>query len=229
MPYAGGKMLAEAAEGIGLMTFNQPEKRNAMSVEMWQGLGETLDAFGADTAIRVVVLTGAGEKAFVSGADISQFADARANADAAAEYDRLISGGHEGLVHFPTPVIASIRGFCLGGGLGIAMLADLRIAAAGSEFGIPEARLGIAYGFEAVRTPASLVGPAEARMILYAGAIWRRESIACRARPPRGGAGGADPGGALARPDAGRECAAFACRCEARGRSSDQGPGGAQP
>lgn len=169
MSYAGGKMLAEAADGIGLITFNQPEKRNAISVEMWQGLGEILDSFAADTAIRVVVLTGAGEKAFVSGADISQFAKTRANADAAAEYDRLTSAGREKLAHFPKPVIASIRGFCLGGGLGIAMLADLRIAAADAEFGIPAARLGLAYGFEAVRTLVSLVGPAEARMILYTG------------------------------------------------------------
>jgi len=169
MEYAGGKMLAEVSEGVGLVTFNQPEKRNAMSVEMWQGLEAILERFAADSAVRVVVLTGAGDKAFVSGADISQFEKNRANADAQVEYDRLTSTGRRKLGIFPKPVIARIRGFCLGGGLGIAMQADLRIASADSQFGIPAARLGIAYGFEMVRALVSLVGPAHARMILYTG------------------------------------------------------------
>ncbi len=169
MEYAGGKMLAEVSDGVGLVTFNQPEKRNAMSVEMWQGLGAILDRFAADSAVRVVVLTGAGDKAFVSGADISQFEKNRANADAQVEYDRLTSAGRRKLGAFPKPVIARIRGFCLGGGVGIAMQADLRIASADSQFGIPAARLGIAYGFEMVRALVSLVGPAHARMILYTG------------------------------------------------------------
>ncbi|MDA8049388.1 MAG: enoyl-CoA hydratase [Rhodospirillales bacterium] len=169
MQHAGGKMLAEIADGIGLITFNQPEKRNAMSVEMWQGLGEILDAFAADPSARVVVLAGAGEKSFVSGADISQFERNRANANAQVEYDRLTSAGRQKLGAFPKPLIACIRGFCLGGGLGIAMQTDLRIASSDSEFGIPAARLGIAYGFEMVRTLVSLVGPAHARMILYTG------------------------------------------------------------
>ncbi len=97
--------------------------------------------------MRVVVLTGAGEKAFVSGADISQFEKNRSNAEAQREYDRLTSGGRKKLGAFAKPTIARIRGFCLGGGLAIAMQADIRIAAEGSQFGIPAARLGIAYGF----------------------------------------------------------------------------------
>jgi enoyl-CoA hydratase len=167
--YADGKMLAETEDGVGLITFNQPEKRNAMSVDMWRGMGEILDAFAADDAIRVVVLTGAGHKAFVSGADISQFEQQRADASAQIEYDRLTSAGREKLAEFPKPVIARIRGFCLGGGLGIAMQADLRIAATDSEFGIPAARLGIAYGFDMVRKLVSLVGPAHARTLLFTG------------------------------------------------------------
>lgn len=169
MEYAGGKMLAEVGDGIGLVTFNQPEKRNAMSVEMWQGLEAILDRFATDPAVRVLVLAGAGEKAFVSGADISQFEKNRANADAQAEYDRQTSAGRQKLGAFPKPVVARVRGFCLGGGLGIAMQADIRIASSDSQFGIPAARLGIAYGFEMVRTLVSLVGPANARMILYTG------------------------------------------------------------
>ncbi len=167
--YAGGKMLAEVEDGIGLVTFNQPEKRNAMSVDMWSGLGEILDHFAADPGVRVVVMTGAGSKAFVSGADISQFDQRRADANAQLEYDRLTSAGRAKLAGFAKPVIARIRGFCLGGGLGIAMQADLRIAGHDSEFGIPAARLGIAYGFDMVRKLVSLVGPAHARMLLMSG------------------------------------------------------------
>ncbi|MDE2582122.1 MAG: enoyl-CoA hydratase/isomerase family protein [Rhodospirillales bacterium] len=167
--YAGGKMLASAEGGVGLVTFNQPEKRNAMSIEMWQGLEQILDAFAADDAVRVVVLTGAGDKAFVSGADISQFEKNRANADAQVEYDRLTSAGRAKLANFSKPTIARIRGFCLGGGLAIAMQTDLRIAAESSQFGIPAARLSIAYAFDGLRKLVQLVGPAHARMILYTG------------------------------------------------------------
>jgi enoyl-CoA hydratase/carnithine racemase len=167
--HAGGKMLSAKDDGVGLITFNQPEKRNAMSVEMWQGLGAILDEFAEDHAVRVVVLTGAGNKAFVSGADISQFEKQRSNADAQKEYERLTSAGRAKLGAFPKPTIARIRGFCLGGGLAIAMQADLRIAAVDSQFGIPAARLGIAYGLEGIQRLVSLVGPAHARMILYTG------------------------------------------------------------
>jgi enoyl-CoA hydratase/carnithine racemase len=167
--YAEGKMLSSVDDGVGLIIFNQPAKRNAMSVDMWTGLGEILEEFREDSAVRVVILTGAGPKAFVSGADISQFEKQRSNADAQAEYDRLTSAGRAKLAAFSKPVIARIRGFCLGGGLGIAMQADLRIAAVDSEFGIPAARLGIAYGFDMVRKLVDLVGPAHARMILYTG------------------------------------------------------------
>jgi enoyl-CoA hydratase len=165
--YAGGKMLATKDEGVGLVTFNQPEKRNAMSIEMWGGLGEILDEFREDSEVRVVILTGAGNQAFISGADISQFEKNRSNADAQRDYDRLTSVGRDKLAAFPKPMIARIRGYCLGGGLAIAMQADLRVAAVDSQFGIPAARLGIAYGFDGLRKLVQLVGPAHARMILY--------------------------------------------------------------
>ena len=169
MKYADGKMLADIDQGVGLITFNQPEKRNAMSVAMWDGLTEILDVFEADDSVRVVVLTGAGPKAFVSGADISQFDQQRSDANAQIEYDRLTSAGRSKLATFQKPVIARIRGFCLGGGLGIALQADIRIAAVDSEFGIPAAKLGIAYGFDMTRKLVELVGPAHAKMMLYTG------------------------------------------------------------
>jgi enoyl-CoA hydratase len=167
--YADGKMLASIDDGVGLITFNQPEKRNAMSVGMWDGLVQILDEFEGSDRVRVAVLTGAGHKAFVSGADISQFEQNRANADAQRQYDAVTSHGRNRLAAFSKPVIARIRGFCLGGGLGIAMQADLRIAAVDSEFGIPAARLGIAYGFDMVSKLVGLVGPAHARTLLYTG------------------------------------------------------------
>ena len=167
--YAGGKMLAHAENGIGRITFNQPEKRNAMSVEMWDGLTAILEAWDHDPLIRVVILTGAGEKAFVSGADISQFAESRSNADAQRDYDKFTSAGRRKLAAFGKPVVARIQGFCLGGGLGIAMQADLRIASDTAAFGIPAAKLGIAYGFDMVSRLVSLTGHAHARTLLFAG------------------------------------------------------------
>ena len=167
--HAGGKMLAARRDSVGVVTFNQPEKHNAVSVEMWHGLAEILDEFAADDSIRTVVLTGAGTRAFVSGADISQFEQRRANADAQRAYDEQTSIGRHKLAHFPKPTIAMIRGYCLGGGLAIAMHTDVRIASTDSQFGIPAARLGLAYGFEGLRRLTSLVGQANARMILYTG------------------------------------------------------------
>ncbi len=169
MEFADGKILAEIKDGVGRITFNQPEKRNAMSVTMWAGMGEALDLFEADASVRCVVLTGAGDKAFVSGADISQFDKLRSDADAQREYSKQTAGGRLRLAGFPKPVIAEIRGFCMGGGLGIAMSCDIRIAAEGSQFGIPAAKLGIAYGFDMVRHLVDLVGPAHAHMILMTG------------------------------------------------------------
>ena len=164
--FAEGRMLAAQAEGIGLVTFNQAEKRNAISVGMWQGLGEILRGMEADPAVRVVILTGAGDQAFVSGADISQFESQRGDHAAQRDYAARIQSGRDALRGFGKPMIAAIRGYCLGGGLAIAMAADLRLAGAGSRFGIPAARLGIAYGFEGLRLLVSLIGPARARMLL---------------------------------------------------------------
>ncbi|WP_380066123.1 enoyl-CoA hydratase [Dankookia sp. GCM10030260] len=169
MEFADGKILASVKDGVGRVVFNQPEKRNAMSVNMWEGMGAALDLFAEDSNVRCVVLAGAGDKAFVSGADISQFEKVRSNADAQQEYDRVTSAGRLKLSHYAKPVIAQIRGFCMGGGLGIAMSTDIRIASDDSQFGIPAAKLSIAYGFDMVRALVDLVGPAHAHMILMTG------------------------------------------------------------
>src|SRR6201982_946053 len=132
--HAAGKTLQSAADGVGIITFNNPEKRNAMSLDMWEGLGHALIELRDDPAVRVVVLAGAGDKAFVSGADISQFEKSRHNAEASEEYSRKSAAQRALLADYPTPHIACIRGYCLGGGMQVAMLADIRIAAEDSQF-----------------------------------------------------------------------------------------------
>jgi enoyl-CoA hydratase/carnithine racemase len=167
--FADGKILKSASSGIGLVTFNNPDKHNAVSLEMWEGLGQALTELRDDADIRVVVLTGAGNKAFVSGADISQFEKTRHNAEASEEYSRRSAAQRALLANYPKPTISCIRGFCLGGGLQIAMLTDMRFASEDSQFGIPAARLGIAYGYDGLRHLVSLVGPSQARFLMYTG------------------------------------------------------------
>jgi enoyl-CoA hydratase len=167
--YADGKILQSVTEGVGIITFNNPEKRNAMSLDMWEGLGHALIALRDDPEVRVVILVGAGDKAFVSGADISQFEKTRHNAEASEEYSRRSAEQRELLANYSKPTIACIRGFCLGGGMQVAMLADIRIAAENSQFGIPAAKLGIAYGYDGLRHLVSLVGPSWARLLMYTG------------------------------------------------------------
>src|ERR1700743_1264825 len=127
--HADGKILQSSAEGVGIITFNNPEKRNAMSLDMWEGGGSALVEFRDDRAIRGGILRGAGDKAFVSGADISQFEKNRHNAEASEEYSQRSEAQRALLADFPKPVIACIRGFCLGGGMQGAMACDIRLDA----------------------------------------------------------------------------------------------------
>jgi enoyl-CoA hydratase/carnithine racemase len=133
---------------------------------MWQAIAEILGDFAADPAVRVVVMRGAGDKAFVSGADISQFEEQRADAEAAARYNAVAEDARVAMAALEKPLIAMIRGYCLGGGVAIAMAADMRFATEDSTFGIPAARLGIAYGYGYLKKLVDLVGPAYAKEIL---------------------------------------------------------------
>ena len=167
--HADGKILQSAADGVGVITFNNPEKRNAMSLDMWEGLGSALIELRDDPDVRVVIMTGAGDKAFMSGADISQFEKTRHNAEASEEYSRRSAAQRALLADYPKPIIACIRGFCLGGGMQVAMSADIRIASDNSQFGIPAAKLGIAYGYDGLKHLVSLVGPSWARLLMFTG------------------------------------------------------------
>jgi enoyl-CoA hydratase len=163
------RMLAEKDGAIGWMIFDHPERRNAVTQAMWLQIGEILEDFAKDEAIRVVVLKGAGDKAFVSGADISQFGQQRRNAAEVAASNRLTDVARQALATFSKPTIAMIHGYCLGGGLAIALMCDLRFASEDSTFGIPAARLGVGYAAPSIASLQSLVGPAYTREILFTG------------------------------------------------------------
>lgn len=162
------RMLAHSdADGIGWITFNNPARHNAISLEMWRGLAEALQAYAADPAIRVVVMQGAGEKAFVSGADISEFDTKRGSAAQKADYGEVAAQANRALASFEKPIVALIRGYCIGGGLATALAADVRIATPDSRFGIPAAKLGLGYDYPGIAKLARVVGPSAARDILF--------------------------------------------------------------
>ena len=168
MPDLGtGRILAHFDHGIGWITFNHPQRRNAMSLDMWQGLGIAAEAFARNPDVRVVVLKGAGGKAFVSGADISEFEQHRADAEQKKSYDAIAARGHAGLAALGKPLIAMIEGYCVGGGLAIALAADVRFASTPSQFAIPAARLGLGYDYRGVAALARLIGPSAAKDILF--------------------------------------------------------------
>src|SRR6185369_1723385 len=169
IPLPTPKILAKKGDGIGWITFNQPEKRNAISMAMWDAVGDAAELFGKDDTVRVVVLSGAGGKAFASGADISEFAAARASAEDEEKYHTHADNARTALRDMGKPIIAMIQGFCIGGGAATALLADLRIATPESKFGVPAAKLGVAYALEGLHRLVALVGPSVAKEIMFTG------------------------------------------------------------
>jgi enoyl-CoA hydratase/carnithine racemase len=165
---AGG-VTHEADGAIGWVTFDRPARHNAMSYEMWMGLPQALAAHEADPDVKAIVLKGAGERAFISGADISQFDKRRASAAANENYRSVAGAAFTALRDTPKPTIAMIRGYCIGGGLAVALCCDLRIAADDARMGIPAARLGLGYAQDGVKRLADIVGPAYAKEILFTG------------------------------------------------------------
>ena len=161
------KMIARTEGGIGWMIFNQPEKHNAVSYEMWLAVPKIIAAFEADPAVRVIVLAGAGEKAFVSGADISEFEKKRGTADAIKVYDDAGNAAHAALNAALKPSISMIRGICIGGGLAITLSTDLRICSSDSVFAVPAARLGLGYRYSGIKKLVDIVGPAFAKEIFF--------------------------------------------------------------
>lgn len=153
-----GRVLCERRGAIGVVTFDNVAKRNAMSLDMWQATEAILDALERDPAIRVVVLTGAGDKAFVSGADISRFDGERASEEDARRYGDAVERVYRRIHRFTKPTIAMIRGYCIGGGLNLAICCDMRYANEAARFAIPAARLGLGYGYQGIRRFIETIG-----------------------------------------------------------------------
>jgi enoyl-CoA hydratase/carnithine racemase len=161
------KMLARKEGNVGYVIFNNPERHNAVSLEMWARVAEILEGYAKDDEVRVVVLTGAGGKSFVSGADISKFESERASFDAMKIYNTTVARANETVWTFPKPTIAMIKGYCIGGGLGLAVCCDLRICSDNSKFGIPAAKLGLGYSYPGVKRLVDVVGVSFAKEIFF--------------------------------------------------------------
>jgi len=161
------KMLARKDGAIGHVIFNNPEKHNAVSLEMWDACERILDDFEKDGDIRVVVLSGAGGKSFVSGADISKFDKERGSMEAVKHYNDRIKVVYERIQYFPKPTIAMINGYCIGGGLNLAASCDLRFCSDKSKFAMPAAKLALGYPFAAIKRLIDAVGPAAAKHFMF--------------------------------------------------------------
>lgn len=167
IPTLTDKLVARKEEGIGWVIFNNPERHNATSYEMWQSFPLVLDAYTRDPEVRVIVFRGTGEKAFSAGADISQFKEKRSSAEAVKNYNEAADAASRALRECAKPTIAMIRGYCIGGGTAIAVGCDIRLAADDARFGVPAARLGLGYRFEGIKRLASIVGPAFTAEIFF--------------------------------------------------------------
>jgi enoyl-CoA hydratase/carnithine racemase len=171
----GGRVHVEREAPLGWLVFDHPERRNAISAEMWRAIPDAVQQLAEDPEIRTVVMRGAGDVAFVSGADISEFQEQRTGGDAAAAYESSTGRAFGALVNLDKPLLASIHGFCVGGGMALALAADLRYAADDAVFAIPAARLGLGYHASGIEALMQLVGPSAAKEIFMSARRFRAE------------------------------------------------------
>jgi enoyl-CoA hydratase/carnithine racemase len=162
-------ILVEKDSGVATIIFNRPEMRNAISYRMWSRIPEIMRDLDEDPEVRIAVVKGAGDRAFIAGADISEFKSLRSDPENVKIYNAATAAATKSLYNFPKPLIAMINGFCMGGGTSIAVCCDLRIAAENAMFGVPAAKLGLGYGFEGTKILVDIVGPAFAKEILFTG------------------------------------------------------------
>jgi enoyl-CoA hydratase len=163
------KVIGHKDGPVGHIIFNNPAKLNAVSLDMWEVVHDLLTGYTKDNAVQVVVVSGAGGKAFVSGADISKFESERANMEAQKRYDSISGKSYDLLYNFPKPTLAKITGYCIGGGMNLAGCCDLRFCNEGARFGIPAAKLGVGYGFERVRRLSESIGLPKTLEVIYTG------------------------------------------------------------
>jgi enoyl-CoA hydratase len=168
-------VLVEHEAPLGWMIINRPHKRNALNYRAWQRIVEAMEELNADPEVRVIIMRGVTPETFISGADIEEFPAHRANADQARAYRSAPGNATNALVTSPKPVVAMISGICIGGGLQVALSCDIRIATRGTRFGIPAARLGLAYPLDGILSLSQIAGPANARDILMSARIFDAE------------------------------------------------------
>lgn len=167
MDHATDKIIARVDGPVGHVVFNNPERHNAVSLEMWDAVDVVLERYEADDGIRVVVLSGAGGKAFVSGADISKFEKERSSKEAVEHYNGRTKQVYERIERFSKPTIAMIGGHCIGGGLNLAVCCDLRYCSDKSKFAMPAARLALGYPYHAIRRLIAAIGPSAAKQLMF--------------------------------------------------------------
>jgi enoyl-CoA hydratase len=167
LPTLTDKLIARKDGSIGWIVFNNPERHNATSYEMWQSLPLVLEAYTGDPDVRIIIFRGAGDQAFSAGADISQFKEKRSAPEAVQAYNEAADAASRALRECPKPTIAMIRGYCIGGGTAVAVGCDLRIAGESARFGVPAAKLGLGYRFEGIKRLAAIVGPARTAEIFF--------------------------------------------------------------
>jgi enoyl-CoA hydratase/carnithine racemase len=161
-----GQIRSEKVGAVGWLIIDHAERRNALTAQMWQQLPEVAARLDADPEVRVIVLRGAGDQAFVSGADISEFKQQRMGASA-QQYELDNARAFGALAQLQKPTLVMIHGFCIGGGVAISISADLRYAADDAVFGVPAARLGLAYPLQGIETLIQLVGVACAKELFF--------------------------------------------------------------
>ena len=170
-PHAPGTLQSFKRGHVGHVVFNNPRKFNAMNYDMWAALPQVMQDFVNDTDIRVIVLSGAGDKAFVSGADISQF-DTMRTGDANIVYSQASEAGYAAVLDCPKPTVAQIQGICMGGGLGLALNCDVRICASNAKFRMPAGRLGLGYAFDGVKRFTEIVGVGHTADLFFSARIF---------------------------------------------------------
>jgi len=168
-------LIVEKRGAVGWIVFNQPAKRNAINSGMWRGIPKAMAQFDSDPEVRCVAFRGAGTEAFASGADISEFEEIRAQQSSVAEYDGLLDQVLHSIQDSRKPSVAMIYGFCMGGGLEVALACDLRYCGRSAQFGIPAAKLGLAYNVEGHKRLVETVGHARAREIMFLGRRYNAE------------------------------------------------------
>ncbi|RYC17405.1 enoyl-CoA hydratase-related protein [Ciceribacter ferrooxidans] len=178
--FAAGRIRAESRDGVGLLVIDNPERKNAVTAAMWRAIPDAVHWLCGEAGARAIVLSGAGERDFSAGADISEFPIVRKDTATARLYEADNSAAFTAVREARVPVIAAIRGICYGGGFGLAAACDLRIADDTAAFAVPAARLGLAYPADAVQDFARSLGDQMARKVLYTGAAMRAAELLAR-------------------------------------------------